>query len=130
MASASGSKKRVKGKETSHSSKKQYTTNTITQAEEQEELQWVSNTGKSSFVWKFFQAKTDGRAYCRYIDNDDNKECGYSCIYKTQTSSMIYHINSIHKEYEKKSAEVCMIKPDLLHANILILNFILLAIKD
>ena len=103
MASVSGSKKRVKGKETSHPSKKSCTANTIMQAEEQEEPQWISNTGKTSFVWKFFQAKTNGRAYCRYKDNDSDNECGYNCIYKTQTSSMIYHINNTHKEYEKKS---------------------------
>ena len=38
-------------------------------------------------------------------DNNSNKneECGYSCIYKSQTSSMIYHIQNVHKEYERKS---------------------------
>ena len=104
MASTSGSNKRNKGKETSCSSKRQRTagnSNTITIPEE--EPQWISNVGKTSFVWKFFQAKTNGCAYCRYKDNDDGDECKYSCIYKTQTSTMIYHINNVHKEYEKKS---------------------------
>ena len=107
MASTSGSNKRNKGKETSCSSKRQRTagnSNTITISEEKEP-QWISNVGKTSFVWKFFQAKTNGRAYCRYIDkdSDNNEECGHSCVYKTQTSSMIYHINTMHKEYEKKA---------------------------
>jgi len=106
MASTSGSNKRNKGKETSCSSKRQRTagnSNTITIPEE--EPQWISNVGKTSFVWKFFQAKTNGRAYCRYIDNDNdnNEECGHSCVYKSQTSSMLYHINNVHKEYEKKA---------------------------
>ncbi|GES99626.1 zinc finger BED domain-containing protein 1-like [Rhizophagus clarus] len=92
-------------KEISHLSKKQCN---ITQTEEQEEQepQWTSNTGKTSFVWKFFQAKTNGRAYCRYIDNDNGDECRYSCVYKTQTSTMIYHINNVHKEYKKKSEQL------------------------
>ncbi|PKK57681.1 hypothetical protein RhiirC2_797598 [Rhizophagus irregularis] len=36
----------------------------ITQIEEQEEQekQWISNTEKTSFVWKFFQAKTNDHA--------------------------------------------------------------------
>ena len=85
-------------------SKKQYNTNIIRQVEEQE-LQWVSNTGKTSFVWKFFQAKTDGCTYCRKIDKEvikNDEECGYSCIYKTQTSSMLYHIHIFHKKFKKK----------------------------
>jgi hypothetical protein len=108
---ASTSRKRVKGKETtSRLSKKNCTSgnaNTIIiPVEEQNELEepkWIPNTGRTSFVWKFFQAKTDGRAYCRYIIDNNNKECGYSCIYKSQTSSMIYHVQNVHKEYEKKS---------------------------
>ena len=105
MASTSGSNKRNKGKETSGSSKRQCTagnSNTIIIPEK--ELQWIFNTGKTSFVWKFFQAKTDGRAYCRYVNRngDNNDECGHSCVYKSQTSSMMYHINTVHKEYEKK----------------------------
>ncbi|CAG8617367.1 17179_t:CDS:2 [Funneliformis caledonium] len=85
---ASTSRKRAKRKDTSHLSKNN-------------KPQWIPNTGKTSFVWKFFQAKTDGRAYCRYIDNNSNDEgeCNYCCIYKSQTSSMIYHIQNVHKEY-------------------------------
>src|SRR5436190_22433113 len=93
MASTSGSNKRNKGKETSSSSKRQRTAgNSNTIIIPDKESQWIPNTEKTSFVWKFFQAKTNG--YCRYIDNtgDNNKECGHSCIYKTQTSSMMYHI--------------------------------------
>ena len=99
IASASGSNKRIKGKETSSLSKRQRITgNSNTIIIPEEEPQWISNTGKTSFVWKFFQAKTNGRAYCRYNDNDNGDECGYSCVYKTQTSTMIYHINNVHKE--------------------------------
>ena len=68
MASTSGSK-RNKGKETSCSSKRQRTGNSNTIAIPEEEPQWISNVGKTSFVWKFFQAKTNGHAYCRYLDN-------------------------------------------------------------
>jgi hypothetical protein len=104
---ASTSRKRAKRKDTSHLSKNNSAfdnSNTIITLSEQEP-QWIPNTGKTSFVWKFFQAKTDGRAYCRYIDNNSNDkgECNYSCIYKSQTSSMIYHIQNVHKEYEQKS---------------------------
>src|ERR1700722_20869188 len=105
---ASTSRKRVKRNNTSHFSKNYCTpgnSNTIiTPTEPKEEPQWSPNTGRTSFVWKFFQAKTDGRAYCRYIiNNEEEEECGYSCAYKSQTSSIIYHIQNIHKEYEKKS---------------------------
>ena len=110
MASTSGSNKHIKGKETSDLSKRQHTTgNSNVIIIPEEEPQWIPNTGKTSFVWKFFQAKTDGRAYCRYVDksSNNNEECGYSCVYKTQTSSMLYHINTTHKEYEnKKTTEV------------------------
>jgi len=110
----SSSKKHGKGKDTSHLSKKYCTpgnSNTIIipteEPREPEEPQWVPNTGRTSFVWNFFQAKTDGRAYCRYIldnNSNNNEECGYSCIYKSQTSSMIlYHIQNVHKKYERKS---------------------------
>ncbi|GBB95898.1 hypothetical protein RclHR1_02640012 [Rhizophagus clarus] len=109
---ASTSRKRVKGKETTfHLYKKNCISgnaNTIIiPVEEQndpEEPKWIPNTRRTSFVWKFFQAKTDSCAYCRYIA-DNNEECRYSCIYKSQTSSMIYHIQNVHKEYEKKSEE-------------------------
>src|SRR4051812_40506499 len=106
MASTSCFNKRNKEKETSSSSKRQRTTgnsNTII-IPEKEKPQWIPNTGKTSFVWKFFQAKTNGCAYCRYVNktDDNNEECGHGCVYKTQTSSMMYHINTVHKEYEKK----------------------------
>ena len=41
-----------------------------------------------------FQAKTDDCTYCKYINNNssNNEKYGYSCIYKSQMSSMIYHI--------------------------------------
>ncbi|CAG8481413.1 16703_t:CDS:2 [Cetraspora pellucida] len=35
-----------------------------------EEPQWIDiGNNKTSFVWKYFGLKTDGRAYCRYIIN-------------------------------------------------------------
>ena len=106
MASTPCLNKRNKGIEASSSSKRSRTAgNSNTIIIPDEEPQWISNTGKTSFVWKFFQAKTNGRAYCRYIDNtnDNNEECGHSCVYKTQTSSMMYHINTVHMEFEKKA---------------------------
>jgi hypothetical protein len=68
-----------------------------------EEPQWVDlGNNKTSWVWKYF--KTDGRAYCRYISkkNEIEVECGWSCVYNSQTSTMNNHLNSIHKEYEKE----------------------------
>ncbi|CAG8508994.1 1632_t:CDS:2 [Dentiscutata heterogama] len=66
--------------------------------------QWVDiGNNKTSFVWKHFGLKTDGRAYCRYIVNQDEEtECGWNCIYNSQTSSMIHHLGSAHKIYEEK----------------------------
>src|SRR4051794_14661595 len=101
MASTSCFNERNKGKEISSSSKRQRTagnSNTIIIPEEKEP-QWIPNTEKTSFVWKFFQVKTNGHAYCRYVNktDDNNEECGHSCVYKTQTSSMMYHINTVHK---------------------------------
>jgi len=118
MASTSGSNKRIKGKETSDLSKRQRTTgNSNAIIIPEEEPQWIPNTGKTSFVWKFFQAKTNGRAYCRYVadkSSNDSEECGYSCVYKTQTSSMLYHINTTHKEYENKKTTEVNIKKKIL----------------
>src|ERR1041385_9080653 len=88
MASTPCLNKRNKGIEASNSFKRSRTAgNSNTIIIPDEEPQWISNTGKTSFVWKFFQAKTNGRAYCRYIDNtnDNNEDCGHSCVYKTQT---------------------------------------------
>src|SRR3954470_7372837 len=100
MASTSGSNKCNKGKETSGSSKRQCIASNSNAIIITEEPEWISNTEKTSFVWKFFQAKTNGRAYCRYIDknSDNNDECVHSCVYKTQTSSMMYYINTVHKK--------------------------------
>ena len=56
-------------------------------------------------MWKFFQVKTNRRAYCHKIDKEAtgyDKECGYSCTYKSQTSSILYHIHNFHKQFEKK----------------------------
>ena len=79
-------RKRVKGKSAFHLPKKQNTNTPTEELKEPEESQWIANTGRTSFVWKFFQAKTDGRAYCKYINNNsiNNEECGYSCIYKVK----------------------------------------------
>jgi len=65
MASTPCLNKRNKGIEASSSSKRSRTAgNSNTIIIPDEEPQWISNTGKTSFVWKFFQAKTNGRAYC------------------------------------------------------------------
>ena len=78
MASTSCLNKRNKGKETLSSSKRQCTAgNSNTIIIPDEESQWIPNTGKTSFVWKFFQAKTNGHTYCRYIDNTSNNNKEY-----------------------------------------------------
>ncbi|CAG8732807.1 16886_t:CDS:1, partial [Dentiscutata heterogama] len=57
---------------------------------------------KSSWVWKYCGVKTDGRAYCRYIINENEEtECGWNCVYNSQTSSMIHHLGSVYKKYEE-----------------------------
>ena len=73
--------------------------------QEPQEPQWVElGTNKTSWVWKHFGIKTDNRAYCRYkvIKNGVEEECNYSCVYNTQTSTQQYHLNAVHKEFEKK----------------------------
>ncbi|CAB4374744.1 unnamed protein product [Rhizophagus irregularis] len=54
----------------------------ITQIEEQEEQekQWISNTEKTSFVWKFFQAKTNDHALQSYVEE--------TCIYAFITNDL------------------------------------------
>ena len=69
---------------------------------------------KTSWVWKYFGVKTDGRAYCRYIlnKNETEEECGWNCVYNSRTSSMNHHLGSIHKEYEKEKlvSKICTLK--------------------
>ena len=80
--------------------------------DQQEVLQWVElGSNKTSWVWKHFGVKTDGHAYCRYkiLKNGVEEECNYSCIYNSQTSTQQYHLNSIHKEFEKKEKKVSII---------------------
>jgi len=80
--------------------------------DQQEVLQWVElGSNKTSWVWKHFGVKTDGRAYCQYkiLKNGVEEECNYSCIYNSQTSTQQYHLNSIHKEFEKKEKKVSII---------------------
>ena len=63
-------------------------------------LRWIPNTGKTSFVWKFFQAKTNGRVYCHKIDKaatGHDNDCDYNCAYKSQISFILYHIHNFHK---------------------------------
>jgi len=70
-----------------------------------EEPQWVDlGNNKTSWIWKYFGVKTDGRAYCKYIlnKNEIEAECGWNCAYNSQTSSMNHHLNTVHKEYEKE----------------------------
>ena len=80
--------------------------------DQQEVLQWVElGSNKTSWVWKHFGVKTDGRTYYRYkiLKNGVEEECNYSCIYNSQTSTQQYHLNSIHKEFEKKEKKVSII---------------------
>ncbi|CAG8855583.1 28855_t:CDS:2, partial [Gigaspora margarita] len=35
---------------------------------------------------------------------DEVIECGWNCVYNSQTSSMNYHLGSVHKKYKEKSA--------------------------
>ncbi len=75
------------------------------QQEETQELQWVDlGANKTSWIWRHFGIKTDGRAYCRYkvLKNGIEEECNYNCVYNTQTSTQQYHLNSVHKIFETK----------------------------
>jgi hypothetical protein len=73
------------------------------------EHQWVNlGKNKTSWIWKYFGVKTDGRAYCKY-KNGSEKECDWSCVYNSQTSSMNHHLGSVHKEYEQEK-QVMQIK--------------------
>ena len=56
---------------------------------------------KTSWIWKHFRVKTNGRAYCRY-KNGSEEECGWNCVYNSQTSSMNHHLGSVYKEYEQE----------------------------
>jgi hypothetical protein len=52
--------------------------------EEPQEPQWVDlGPNKTSWVWKHFGVKTDGRAYCRYkvLRGGVEEKCNYSCMY-------------------------------------------------
>jgi len=71
---------------------------------QEEEPQWVDIGNKTSWVWKFFGVKTDNRAYCQYkvVRNGVEEKCDYSCVYNSQTSTQQYHLNIVHKEFEKK----------------------------
>ncbi|CAG8767856.1 41854_t:CDS:2, partial [Gigaspora margarita] len=67
----------------------------------------MSNSKKrsnnTSWVWKYCRVKTNSRAYCRYIINEDEEtEYGWNCVYNSQTSSMIHHLGSVYKKYEEK----------------------------
>src|SRR6266542_949492 len=76
------------------------------QQEEPEDPQWIDlGPNKTSWVWKHFGVKTDGRAYCRYnvLRNGVEEECNYSCVYNSRTSTQLHHLSSIHnKEFEKE----------------------------
>ena len=67
-----------------------------------EESQWVDlRKNKTSWIWKHFGVKTDGRVYCRY-KNGSEEECGWNCVYNSQTNSMNHHLGSVHKESEQE----------------------------
>ena len=34
--------------------------------------------------------------------NEIEVECGWNCVYNSQTSSMNHHLGTVHKEYEKE----------------------------
>ena len=50
----------------------------------------------------------DGRVYCHYKEKIGEQEivCGVSLQYKSQTSSMSYHLGDKHKIYNKKRDQV------------------------
>jgi len=104
MSSSSKNKKRVSVNTESPSNKKQNTGNT-----NHEDLIWVDISNKTSWVWKHFKLATNGKTYCFYVEtiNEIEKTCKFSCAYNSQTSSMNYHLNSIHKVYKKKRV-VCI----------------------
>jgi hypothetical protein len=66
------------------------------------------NSNKTSWVWDYFVEKTDGRVYCQYKEKIGEQEivCGVSLQYKSQTSSMSYHLGDKHKIYNKKRDQV------------------------
>ena len=66
------------------------------------------SSNKSSWVWDYFVEKTDGRVYCQYIEKKGEEEivCGVSLQYKSQTSSMSYHLAGKHKVYNKRKEQV------------------------
>ena len=77
---------------------------------EPQEPQWVDlGLDKTNWIWKHFRVKTDGRAYCQYkvLRNGVEEECNYSCVYNnTYTGARQYHLNSVHKEFEKEVRQV------------------------
>ncbi|CAB5362387.1 unnamed protein product [Rhizophagus irregularis] len=72
--------------------------------DEQEPQIIPKSANKTSWVWDYFVEKTDGRVYCQYIEKDGENEivCGTNLLYKTQTSSMSYHLGDKHKVFNKK----------------------------
>ncbi|CAG8709040.1 6508_t:CDS:2, partial [Gigaspora rosea] len=49
----------------------------------------------------------------QWIDIRNNKtswdkviECGWSCVYNSQTSNINYHLESVYKKYEEKSKQI------------------------
>ncbi|GBB99410.1 hypothetical protein RclHR1_03510004 [Rhizophagus clarus] len=75
--------------------------------DEQEPQIIPKSANKTSWVWDYFVEKTDGRVYCQYIEKDGENEivCGASLLYKTQTSSMSYHLGDKHKMFNKKKEQ-------------------------
>jgi hypothetical protein len=98
MPSSSKSKKRASENIEVPSNKRQNTENIC------ENLIWVDLSNKTSWIWKYFKLATDGKTYCFHNETIDDVEetCDFSCAYNSQTSSMNYHLNTIHKVYEKK----------------------------
>ena len=75
------------------------------QKESQEPQSSNPEHDKTSWVWKHFCVKTDGRAYCQYkvLRNDVEEPCGYNCVYNNaQTIAQQYHLFSVHKEFVRQ----------------------------
>ncbi|CAG8830940.1 17410_t:CDS:1, partial [Gigaspora rosea] len=80
----SNSKKRNKQTTVSQFNKKNHNDDSDLYSEEP---QWIDlGKNKISWVWKYFGVKTDNRAYCRHKDKDEDEECGWNCVYNSQTS--------------------------------------------
>ena len=104
---ASTSKKRISANAVQSNKRQNTSTSSKT---DQEDLVWVDTSNKTSWVWKHFRLANNGKTYCFYVEATDGieatdievtdsteKTCNFSCAYNSQTSSMNYHLNTVHK---------------------------------